>query len=318
MPMPTVKQFSARHKSLADAPARPRWLDDLLCGCESHTLAGSVAGLDLAVFDAAGHRLVRARLREAAALNDAEFQAATIAAYGDLLRQLYAPPMRHAVRIWNYLPDIHRVCGDGLDRYMVFNAGRFKACQKWLGSDEFQQHLPTASGVGHQGRDLVIDALGMDVKGVAVENPRQTPAYHYSRHYGPLPPCFARAMTIAAADRQSYRLLVGGTASVRGEVSVHETDLAAQIDETLDNLASLVRAAAARYAGAETTGELNDFRELRVYYPRRADGPTIFRLVRPRFPAGTRIECIPAKLCRKELLVEIEGVAVGSLKAHQS
>ena len=29
--------------------------------------------------------------------------------------------------------------------------------------------------------------------GVAIENPRQTPSYHYSRRYGPRPPCFARA-----------------------------------------------------------------------------------------------------------------------------
>ena len=45
------------------------------------------------------------------------------------------------VRFWNYIPDIHCPCGrtpDGrpLDRYMVFNAGRYAACADWFGGDQ--------------------------------------------------------------------------------------------------------------------------------------------------------------------------------------
>lgn len=305
-------QVKARVMSEIDAPARPKWVEEIIGGVEARCVAGSVSGLHLSVLDSGGYRLVRARVIDGSALNDTDFQQATEAAYGDIARQLHAKPSRYAVRMWNYIPDIHRPCDGGLDRYMVFNLGRFKACRTWLGAGDFQQHLPTASGVGHEGSDLVIDALGMEVKGVAIENPRQTPAYQYSRHYGPRPPCFARAMMIRGVDgHQHSRLLVGGTASIRGETSVHQADLVAQIDETLENLASLVRAAAGHLDEARASGDLDIFRELRVYYPRRADGVTIARLVRRRFPARTRIEYLPANLCRKELLVEIEGVAWG-------
>jgi chorismate lyase/3-hydroxybenzoate synthase len=300
-------QMKAHANAAADAPKQPIWVQDLFRGSEAHLLAGSVRGLNLSVFDSPGNRLVRARIKGAATLSDTEFQQATVAAYGDIARQLGAKPSRHAVRLWNYIPDIHRACCGGLDRYMVFNLGRFEACRVWLGTEDFQKHLPTASGMGHQGSDLVIDALGMETEGVAIENPRQTPAYQYSRQYGPRPPCFARATMIPEADGPPCRLLVGGTASIRGEASIHQMDLLAQIDETLENLASLASAAAGQSIAA---GDLSVFRDLRVYYPRRADGATIRRLIRGRFPGATRIEYLPCKLCRKELLVEIEGIAL--------
>jgi len=321
MRMPLPNQVKVHGKTVADAPARPTWLDDLLSGVDSRLITGSVPGLGLCIFELAGQRFVNARITDAADLSDAEFERATTAAYGDIAAQFRIAPSRHAVRIWNYIPDIHHACEEGLDRYMVFNAGRFKACQKWLARNleggSAVEYLPTASGVGHQGRDLVIDALGTEVKGVAVENPRQKPAYEYSRQYGPWPPCFARATMIPGANGQPDKLLVGGTASVLGETSVHERDLISQIDETLENLASLVRAASGRGRNGDNSGLLDGFREVRVYYPRRADAATIGRIVRERFSARARIECVPATLCRKELLVEIEGVVVGGETACQ-
>ncbi|MGA2229795.1 MAG: hypothetical protein ABSH22_02620 [Tepidisphaeraceae bacterium] len=293
-------QVKVRGAAEVDSPPRPAWLEESIRRCEGRWIEGSTGGLKLCVFESTGHRVIRARIENADALNDDEFQAATIAAYGDIARELRAAPAHHVVRMWNYIPDIHRPCQNGLDRYMVFNAGRFKACQAWLGNNGnggFEEQLPTASGVGHAGDDLVIDALGMPFKGLAVENPRQTPAYQYSAHYGPRPPCFARAMITPPFGSRPARLLVGGTASVRGEQSVHAADLAAQIKETLENLASLLRAA------------------LRVYHPRIGDGAAILRSLRQRFAKRTRIEFMTATLCRKELLVEIEGVASGGRKA---
>ena len=83
--------------------------------------------------------------------------------------------------------------GGGLDRYMVFNAGRFDGYAQWLcASDGFGRLLPTASAVGVISDDLVIYCLASDTRGTPVENPRQKPAYKYSQRYGPMPPCFSR------------------------------------------------------------------------------------------------------------------------------
>lgn len=311
-------QVKVRGAAAVDAPARPAWLEDSIRGCEGRRIEGSLPALSLCVFEATGHRVIRARIENADDLSDEAFQRATIAAYADIALELRAAPAHHAVRMWNFIPNIHRPCDGGLDRYMVFNAGRFKACQMWLGnngSGGFEEQLPTASGVGHEGTDLVIDALGMSVKGIAVENPRQTPAYQYSPRYGPRPPCFARAMIIPPSDGRPVRLLVGGTASVRGEQSMHEADLSAQIDETLENLASLLRAAVDQCDDLRISGDLAAFDELRVYHSRSADGPAILRSLRRRFANRTRIDRMTATLCRKELLVEIEGVLSGGRKA---
>lgn len=178
-----------------------------------------------------------------------------------------------------------------MDRYMVFNVARHAACRRWLG-DGFEQCLPTASGIGHDGEDLVIDALAAADPGEPVENPRQIPAYRYSRRYGPRPPCFARATVLP----RHGLMLIGGTASVVGQDSEHPGDLAAQIHETLANLSAL-------------SGDLRRLTDLRVFHPRAEDAGPIGRTIGAALGAGARIELMRAELCRRELLVEIEGVA---------
>jgi len=195
----------------------------------------------------------------------------------------------------------------GRDNYMVFNAGRFRAFADWLGGTaRFERDVATASAIGHWGRDLVIHCLATDAPGVAVNNPRQVAPYHYSQRFGPLPPCFARATQLVTPRGM---LLVGGTASVRGEDSVHHDDLASQLAETFLNLSALVGAAARRRRMSTTAELLGAFRELRVYYPNRGDAKQIESAVFGTFPALRRLETLHADLCRTELLVEIEGFA---------
>ena len=80
---------------------------------------------------------------------------------------------------------------------MVFNAGRFEALSDWFGGPgRLPDSLPAASAVGHDGDDFAVHCLLLSRPGVAVENPRQVPAFRYSARYGPRPPCFARATVV--------------------------------------------------------------------------------------------------------------------------
>jgi hypothetical protein len=250
--------------------------------------------------------LVTVRKAGAARLDPKAFEACTREAYSSIAAQLRDAAARFPVRFWNYIPDIHRPCGEGLDRYMCFNAGRFAACSEWLGGpDTFDRLLATGSGVGHGGEDLVIHALASSTPGVAVDNPRQIPAYKYSRRFGPRPPCFARATVLHdPANQRAPLLLVGGTASIRGEESVHLNDLRGQTLETFENLASLVGS-----ASKMSVAGLDAYREIRVYHFRDADRDAIAELVVNAFPRHTRVAYFRADLCRPELSVEIEGVA---------
>jgi len=251
--------------------------------------------------------LLTERVASAADLPADEFERRTFQAYGALADRLAQSPLRHPVRFWNHVPFITDPAEVGRDNYMVFNAGRFRAFADWFGGTaRFARDVATASAIGHWGRDLVIHCLATDAPGVAVNNPRQVAPYHYSQRFGPLPPCFARATQLVTPRGM---LLVGGTASVRGEDSMHQDDLASQLAETFLNLSALVGAAARRQRMSTTAELLGAFRELRVYYPNRGDAKQIESAVFGTFPALRRLETLHADLCRTELLVEIEGFA---------
>ena len=228
------------------------------------------------------------------------------------LRGLDAQAASHPVRFWAFVPGIHDSLGNGLDRYMAFNAGRHAAYSTHFGCPEsFEGRVPTASAVGVRGVDLTLHCLAATEPGVPVENPRQIPSYRYSRRFGPVPPCFARATLLGATTAEPL-LLVGGTASITGEESAHTGDLVEQCNETVRNLASLVASA----AGAPTSEEdeasaslLAAFQELRIYYTRPADRDAVATYVRARFPSLRRVEMMHSSLCRLELMVEIEGLA---------
>jgi chorismate lyase/3-hydroxybenzoate synthase len=267
----------------------------------------------VAAFGASRFRQASARFCGALAMDILTFQQQVVEAYRTVLEELAAGHPSHLVRFWAFLPGIHDDLGVGLDRYMAFNGGRYAAFATHFGrSTPFSRSVPTASAVGVQGDEFVLYALAAAEPGMPVENPRQVPAYEYSRRFGPLPPCFARGTLLG--DSNDSILIVGGTASIVGEESLHVGHLAQQASETFRNLAGVVASA----AGVNVTGDasaaeleplLSTFRDLRIYHPRAEDEPAIVALARASFPASCRIELAQASLCRSELLIEIEGLA---------
>lgn len=255
--------------------------------------------------------LVSAQFVAAPAMTLAAFEAAVTAAYRSVFQQLDAHPSVRPVRFWAFLPRIHQDLGDGIDRYKAFNTARYGAFAAHFGQSTFLGgSIPTASAVGVEGERFQLHCLATTEPGVPVENPRQVPAYQYSRRFGPLPPCFARA-TLLAADSDRPVLLVGGTASIVGEDSAHD-DFSLQAQETLLNLASLIASAERRplpISGSDLRPLLAKYDEIRIYCPRADVRSEIVELVRANFSATCRVEMVRASLCRAELLIEIEGLA---------
>ena len=213
----------------------------------------------------------------------------------------------YPVRFWNFLPSPGIPVGDGLDRYMVFNAGRHDAYAQWYGTQrDFSHSLATASAVGVASDDYVLYCLASESPGVPIENPRQTSAWLYSRRYGPRPPCFARATIAKLGGRP--QLLIGGTASILGEDSAHLGDADAQLHETLRNIAALI-AAARRDTAESAKALLARMTSLRVYIREAADTATILSTVDRVCGEGAVVEAAIASVCRPELLVEIEAIA---------
>lgn len=288
----------------------PGWVDRLLDGAPVVPVRGRGGRPDVRRRDAGGWRQVSTAVAGVRALDVLTFQQAVMDAFAAVFDQLAPAGAVFPVRFWAFVPDIHARLEPDLDRYMVFNAARFAAYSAWYGGREaFPRALATASAVGTVGAELVLHCLAADVAGRPVENPRQVPAYRYSRRFGPLPPCFARA-TVIRPRAGAPLLMVGGTASIRGEASMHEGDLRAQVDETLANLASVVHAAWSERAD-EVAPALARYRHLRAYHRWEGDRREVETRMRAAFPALERLELLSAELCRPELLVEVEGLAGG-------
>jgi hypothetical protein len=294
-------------------PQRPAWLEALSTDlCVQPVPWGDQHSLEIA--EAPAFAILRAVV-PAADLGDDAFRVAVREVYtriGRLLRERALFPWR----FWNYVPEIRKPATIGANRYQVFNAGRCEGYRDWFG-EALPGRVPAASAVGHTEPSLVIDLLAGRAPGVGVENPRQVPAYRYSQRWGPFPPCFSRAMTLPVPllEQKERYALVSGTSSVVGENSRHPHKVHAQIRETCTNLATLSAVLAGentRNSGEPAASEaaLSRFRELRLYVVRDCDVDAVATAFCSRFPAIERLEIAVADLCRDELLLEAEGVAV--------
>lgn len=223
----------------------------------------------------------------------ADIAAAAECAYRELISFIRASATPHVLRVWNYFDAIN--LGDGDDeRYRRFCVGRARGI-----SALWDERYPAATAIGRCDgvRVLLVYALAARCAGVPVENPRQVNAWRYPRHYGPSPPTFARGMTTAAGQ-----LLISGTAAVVGSASRHEDDVAAQLDETLTNIASLIDTASIGASGPGA-GSL-----LKVYVRDRADAALIAAKLRDATCEHASVLFLHGEICRRELLVEIDGL----------
>ncbi|NII72591.1 chorismate lyase/3-hydroxybenzoate synthase [Dyella sp. SG562] len=219
-----------------------------------------------------------------------------------LLREFLARrPEQHVQRIWNYLGAINQGDGDA-ERYKLFCEGRAAGMGEF-----FREGFPAATAIGHHGaghhgaghhaggQQLQVYLLACDQPGQRVENPRQVSAWRYPRQYGRTPPSFARAMSLPGQDV----LAISGTAAVVGHSSAHEDDLDAQLAETLANLETLL-AHAGMPAGFDTHSPL------KAYVRHAADAPRVLGFLAARLP-GVPVLLLHGDVCRRELLVEIDG-----------
>jgi len=217
-------------------------------------------------------------------------------AYRKLLAAIAASDTPHVLRIWNYIDAINLGAGDD-ERYRRFCVGRAAGLEHG-----FVDAYPAATGIGVRDGRRVLQVYWLAAReaGIGFENPRQVSAWRYPRQYGIKAPTFARA---TRAPTQSAQVYISGTAAIVGHVSHHRDDLAAQIDETLANIDSVLAAAQVAPAARLGAGAV-----LKVYVRRSEDAEPARALLREKLPARISTLLLRGDICRSELLVEIDGV----------
>jgi chorismatase len=207
--------------------------------------------------------------------------------YTDLFALTEATGYREVFRVWQYIEDVNGANADGVEVYQDFCVGRARAFDRHGGPPA----MPAATGVGAHGGGISVHLLAGREPVRHLENPRQVPAYHYPRRYGPKSPSFARA------TRRGDELHLSGTAAIVGHRTVFPGDVAGQCREALRNVEALL----------DAPGDLAGLDRIKVYVRRAEDVEEVRRQCLRAFPATAGVAFFVVDLCRADLLVEIEG-----------
>jgi enamine deaminase RidA (YjgF/YER057c/UK114 family) len=147
-----------------------------------------------------------------------------------------------------------------------------------------------------------------DVLVVPLNNPRQTAPCDYSARYSQKSPKFSRGMALAEGDHTM--IFISGTASITKSETRNVGDPEAQVHETLDNIEALIaRENLTRHGLPNRGATLHDLALAHVYVKQAEDYAPIRAVCEARL-GELPIAYTIADVCRPDLLVEIEGIAL--------
>lgn len=225
----------------------------------------------------------------------------TYQAYLRLLSTLTKLGYPYLWRVWNYFSRINED-EDGLERYQRFCMGRYQAFVEEL--PDFPTSLPAGTAVGTTSGPLQIYAIAGTHPARHLGNPRQVHAYEYPQTYGPRSPSFSRA-TIGEVGGAT-QLFLAGTASVIGHASQHVGSAHAQTQEILNNISTVLRHAHDTYTARSFLDPSQG--SYKIYIRHQDDVGKIRQVIKDSPLSLTQPLFLQGDLCRRELLVEIEGV----------
>jgi len=237
--------------------------------------------------------------------------------------------LERLLRTWIYQG--HLVMEEGeSQRYKELNKarteffGKSKFLKKYLPKGYKGTVYPASTGIGADDFDVVMSAVAFDTKRKDVivcplENPNQTSAFDYGAVYSPQSPKFSRAMAVYVRSQESgvrsqesgeCMIFVSGTASIIDSESQHIEDPVKQTEQTLDNIAALIDDKNLdRHGIPGFKCGLKNLECVRVYVKRPVELELIRQVCERRLPKVPILYTI-ADVCRPELLVEIEGIAL--------
>ena len=220
------------------------------------------------------------------------------------------------IRLWIYLGNINGVANQ-LERYTELNRARtvfYRDFEFGRGIKvEGQKNIvyPASTGIGMAGSDLALSSLALstvrnDVFLLPIENPNQTPAYHYPPVYSLESPKFVRALAVVIG--KDVVTWLSGTASILNSESRHIGDIRKQTEQALDNIERLIAPANYKAHGLGGAGaSLPEIAQMRVYLKRPQDYEVCRDICRQRL-GQVPVLYVAADVCRSNLLVEMEGV----------
>jgi enamine deaminase RidA (YjgF/YER057c/UK114 family) len=221
--------------------------------------------------------------------------------------------IHHIIRQWNYIEHIAWLDNipDSEQNYQVFNDVR----AHYYDQGTFKYGYPAATGIGMDTGGVIIDFIALSesdqVKIQAIVNPGQIDAHKYSElvlegnSANKCTPKFERAKLVSIGER-NY-IYVSGTASILGEKTMHEGDVEKQTITTIDNINHLFSKENQERLRLNFDIAKIQFSHLRVYVKHQKDIPAVEKICESMLNCNSSLY-LESDVCRKDLLVEIEGV----------
>lgn len=220
------------------------------------------------------------------------------------------------VRQWNYVGQILHCYREGnkdFQHYQVMNDLRGEAYAR----HSFENGFPAATGIGtlSEGVTLGIHAIRSEgsLRILPVHNPLQTDAYRYSDQVligtHKQAPQFERGKLLI---RESGCLIyISGTAAIHNEQTLAKNDLYGQVQVTMDNILNLISADNPDMKPVYEQGGQPGINYLRAYIKPGQNMHIVKNYLKEKFH-GVDLLLLEADICRDDLLVEIEGIAVAN------
>lgn len=218
------------------------------------------------------------------------------------------------VRQWNYIGDIVAY-RDSKQNYQEFNDAR----SIYYKNGEWKNGYPAATGIGASCNGIIVGGIAFKEKkpGVKVifpiDNPLQIAAHVYSKRVlvdddnnaMKSTPKFERAKLIETAN--GAYCFVSGTAAIRGEESVDASSAELQTIKTIENIEYLVSKENLVRFGCKPYNL--KYAKILVFIKNAEDYEEVKSVVAKAYP-NIPIAYTIADVCRRELLVEIEGILI--------
>lgn len=208
-------------------------------------------------------------------------------------------PIHSIIRQWNYIEQITDFDGED-QHYQIFNNAR----SDYYSMTTWENGYPAATGIGANLGGILVDLdaavfSNQDCFATPIDNKLQVAAHAYSEgvleaaHSKKTTPKFERAKSMTFGDRKL--IYISGTAAIRGEESLVGVGLERQLHITMENIAELIGDA--------------KLKMLRVYLKEKSFYEEAERLLKG-YNLDIPISYMWADVCRDELLIEIEGIAI--------
>ncbi|MEL0101874.1 MAG: hypothetical protein VW837_00105 [Gammaproteobacteria bacterium] len=199
------------------------------------------------------------------------------------------------VKIWHYIPELLKTYDHKKTNYSLLCESREIIYKKYYQD----QCYPAATVIGIEGKKILIYfiAAKCDIY-ETIENKRQVSSYDYPQNIFLEKPMFSRAIKFSTKSFKYNKLIISGTASIRGYESMHSEDISKQLEESLKNYKTFLDI------------DDNASNICRIYMSKKEKDN--FNLINSKLEnclGNNKFILLYGDICRTELLVEIEGIS---------